>query len=314
MSITGLMWAQQYPNDSWGYEEQYGYNDNSFNNNYFPDDYYYNYPQDYYPQNFYQSYYNDYRNSIININWNGFFNQYRLNPWQISQINRLNNLYNSFSSWNNYYRNNPDRWYYDRFYALERILGNSLFIIFQNNYYNGLRPIVYFQNYRRDHYLPRFTVMPKYRNININVYRVDRNRFNHNNNPSIKIVRSARENNGFRNNNSVASGGFRNNTPNTPRSNGGNFEIRENKEIPNRGGFRGNNGNTGENGNIPGGFRGNRAENKRLEGPRMNNGSRGEGGFRNNPSPRSQPSNPAPQHRQNNENRGGGFRSNLASN
>jgi hypothetical protein len=74
-------------------------------------------------QDYYQSYYNDYRNSIININWNGFFVQNRLNRWQVDQIMRLNNLYASFTAWDNFYRYNPDRWYYDRFYALERILG-----------------------------------------------------------------------------------------------------------------------------------------------------------------------------------------------
>ncbi|WP_435522478.1 hypothetical protein [Chryseobacterium indoltheticum] len=100
-------------------------------------DYYYNYPQDYYPADYYQSYYNDYRQSIININWNGFFVQHRLNRWQIDQILYLNNLYSSFAAWNNFYRYNPDRWYYDRFYAMERILGPRVFVIFQNNYYHG---------------------------------------------------------------------------------------------------------------------------------------------------------------------------------
>ncbi|WP_238555561.1 hypothetical protein [Chryseobacterium sp. P1-3] len=119
-----LVSAQQYPNNGWdddGYYQNGGYYSDEDDRNYFPDDYYYNYPDDYYPSDYYQSYYNDYRNSIVNIDWNGFFIQNRLNRWQVDQIIRLNNLYASFTAWNNFYRYNPDRWYYDRFYALERI-------------------------------------------------------------------------------------------------------------------------------------------------------------------------------------------------
>lgn len=111
--------AQQYPNNGWRddgyYQNGDGYYSDEDDRNYFPDDYYYNYPQDYYPGDYYQSYYNDYRNSIINIDWNGFFVQNRLNRWQVDQIMRLNNLYASFTAWDNFYRYNPDRWYYDRF-------------------------------------------------------------------------------------------------------------------------------------------------------------------------------------------------------
>ncbi|MCS4305259.1 hypothetical protein [Chryseobacterium sp. BIGb0232] len=244
--------AQQYPNNGWGddgyYQNGNGYYGDEDDRNYFPDDYYYNYPQDYYPSDYYQSYYNDYRTSIVNIDWNGFFIQNRLTRWQVDQIMRLNNLYASFSTWDNFYRYNPDRWYYDRFYALERIMGPRVFVVFQNNYYRGANPVIYFQNYRRSYYMPRYTVMPRYRNVNINIYRVDRSRFRRTDNPTFDVIRgSSRPNNGFRNNNE-SSGGFRNNGRET---NSGGF--RGNSE--NNSGFRSNSDNEGFRNNNSGGFR-----------------------------------------------------------
>ena len=35
----------------------------------YPDEYYYEYPNDYYTNDLYRGYYNDYRNTIISINW-----------------------------------------------------------------------------------------------------------------------------------------------------------------------------------------------------------------------------------------------------
>ncbi|MDH6252104.1 hypothetical protein M2347_001831 [Chryseobacterium sp. H1D6B] len=314
LGLATLSFAQQYPNtnNGWGNDSGSGYgnNDSYYNDqddqNYFPDDYYYNYPQDYYPQDYYQSYYNDYRNSVININWNGFFSQYRLNRGQIDQILYLNNLYSSFSSWNNFYRYNPDRWYYDRFYAMQRILGPRLFVVFQNNYYHGSSPIVYFQNYRRTYYTPRFHVMPRYRNVNINIYRVDRNKFRRQDNPTFNAIRNYRDNNsgGFRDKN-ANSDGFRN----PSRDNG----IRNN----NTGGFRGSN-NGGVRTNNEGvrsneGFRNNRSQEVRRESaPRIDNngGTRSNGGFR---SQRNE-SAPREQHNNGNENRNSGFRQRLANN
>lgn len=275
--------AQQYPNNGWGddgyYQNGAGYYGDEDDRNYFPDDYYYNYPQDYYPGDYYQSYYNDYRNSIVNIDWNGFFIQNRLSRWQVDQIIRLNNLYASFTAWDNFYRFNPDRWYYDRFYALERIMGPRVFVVFQNNYYRGASPVVYFQNYRRTYYIPRYTVMPRYRNININIYRVDRSRFRRIDNPTFDIVRgSSRPDNGFRSN---SSGGFRGSSDNNGfRGNSDNGGFRNSNSggfrgSSDNGGFRGNSENGGFRGGNSGGFRGNSD----------NNGSRGNsdnGGFRNN--------------------------------
>ncbi|WP_426480913.1 hypothetical protein [Chryseobacterium sp. R2ACT005] len=287
--------AQQYPNNGWGddgyYQNGDGYYSDEDDRNYFPDDYYYNYPQDYYPSDYYQSYYNDYRGSIINIDWNGFFVQNRLSRWQVDQIMRLNNLYASFTAWNNFYRYNPDRWYYDRFYAMERILGPRVFVVFQNNYYRGSSPVVYFQNYRRSYYVPRYTVMPRYRNVNINIYRVDRSRFRRMDNPTFDIVRrDNRGGNGFRNTRTSENSGFRDN-------NGG---FRTN----NSGGFRGNSDNGGTRGNTDnnGGFRTNNSGGTRGNadnngGFRSNNGS----GFRGNSEVRRE----APKREDN-----GGFRGN----
>ncbi|NIF07642.1 hypothetical protein F3J23_19645 [Chryseobacterium sp. Tr-659] len=319
--------AQQYPNNGWG-DDGYNQNGNGYysdedDRNYFPDDYYYNYPQDYYPQDYYQSYYNDYRNSIININWNGFFVQNRLSPWQIDQIMRLNNLYASFTTWNNFYRYNPDRWYYDRFYALQRIMGPRVFVIFQNDFYRGSSPIVYFQNYRRTYYVPRYAVMPRYRNININIYRVDRTRFRRVDNPTFDIIRrDSRADNGFRNTRTNSnSGGFRGQNDNSGFRNS-NEGVRNNtggfRNNSDNGGFRGNTDNNGGfrnsngggfrgNGNSNGGFRGNNEARRETPKREENSGFRGNsGGFRQ----RSESSAP----RQESRGGGGGFRGSLVKN
>lgn len=306
LSIATLSFAQQYPNNGWG-DDGYGYNDGYYSDdddqNYFPDDYYYNYPQDYYPSDYYQSYYNDYRNSIININWNVFFAQNRLNRWQIDQILYLNNLYSSFSSWNNFYRYNPDRWYYDRYYAMERILGPRLFVVFQNNYYHGSSPIVYFQNYRRTYYVPRYRVMPRYRNVNINIYRVDRSKFRRQDNPTLKVV-SNRNYSGFRNDNRNQgnNGGFRKQEDFRGNSDNG---VRNG----NNSGFRKGNSWNNDNNNRPRneGFRNNKSQERRDD----NNGMRNGGGFK---QQKNENSAPRQQNNNRNDNRGSGFRQGLAKN
>lgn len=328
LSLGIFSFAQQYPdygydNDGY-YQNDGGYYSDEDDQNYFPDDYYYNYPQDYYPQNYYQSNYNDYRNSIVNINWNVFFTQNRLSPWQVDQILRLNNLYVSFSSWNRFYRYNPDRWYYDRFYALQRIMGPRVFVVFQNNYYRGYSPVVYFQNYRRTHYAAICRPMPRYRNVNINIYRVDRSHFRRMDNPTFNIVRaSARPNNGFRgpvrDGNNGNNGGFRNRAENRNDDNSG---FRNNGNAPrNDGGFRGNNNGGVRNdsgfrseraensGNRGGGFRG--GEIKREEAPRRENN----GGFRNGGgSGRSESAAPRQQNNGGERRSNGGFRNGFAKN
>ncbi len=304
LGIATLSFAQQYPNGGWndnGYYENDGggYYSDQDDQNYFPDDYYYDYPQDYYPQDYYMTNYNDYRSSIINIDWNIFFAQNRLNRWQVDQIMRLNNLYVNFSTWNNFYRYNPDRWYYDRFYALQRIMGPRVFVVFQNNYYRGYSPVAYFQDYRRTHYGAICRPMPRYRNVNINIYRVDRARFRRTDNPTFNIVRGTdRPNNGFRGGVRDGNGGFRNQDENRNRNpvfRNDNPGIRNNS-----GGFRGNNDNGGVSAGggtrANGGFRAERAE--RIE----NNGNRGGGGFRGGEVRREE----APKR----ENNGGGLRNN----
>ena len=217
-----LISAQNYPdyyptNSNDGY---YGDYDDEY---YFPDDYYYQYPSDYYTNTLYQSYYNDYQRSIYDVNWNRFFSTYRLSPWQMQQIMMLNDRFANYSAWTSYYRYNPDRWYYDRFYELERILGPRVFVIFQNNYYNGFNPVNYWQNYRREHYVNYVYIVPKYRHININRYKVDRVVY-HQNNP--------RSNFGFKD---------------SPRTGNGNWNStpRNNNNVRNEGSLQNNNRNDG---------------------------------------------------------------------
>ena len=253
--VSAQNYPDYYPNNNNGYYEEY--NDEF----YFPDDYYYEYPSDYYRNDLYQSYYNDYQRSIYDVNWNRFFSANRLSPWQMQQIMMLNDQFTSYASWNSYYRYNPDRWYYDRFYALERILGPRVFVIFQNNYYNGYNPVNYWQNYRRQHYVTQVYVVPRYRNINVNRYRVNRVNY-HQANPRQNIgfqnssrtgngnLNNAPKSSGFRNDGNVKSStsenGFRNdNNATAPRTSAGgtrNNEIRPQAEAPkSTGGFRDNN-------------------------------------------------------------------------
>lgn len=235
---------------------------------YFPDDYYYDYPSDYYTNDFYQNSYSDYRRSIENVNWGRFFSTYRLAPWQVQQIMILNNMYPSYSSWDFDYRFNPDRWYYDRFYALERILGPQIFVIYQNNYYQGYSPVVYYQNYRRQHYVTNIYVVPRYRNINVRKYRIDRTQY-HQTNPRNNFgfrdtPRNGNGNwnsnsaNGFResdmSSNGTKSNGFRNNMESTPNNgqklnNGG---FRNNSEVPSTNSPRPQNGGLRNNSNTEG--------------------------------------------------------------
>lgn len=244
MLFTTLAFAQNNYPDYYPSNDNDNYYTDQDDNYYFPDDYYYDYPSDYYSDDFYRNSYNDYRRSIVSVNWNGFFIEYNLSPWQIQQIAYLNNLYSSFVVWNNYYRHNPDRWYYDRFYALERILGPDIFVVYQNRYYHGYNPIAYCRNYRINHYKPIVWVQPRYRGININIYKVNRYDYHQNNawnNPRQNIGfkdSGVRENgswNGTRNN------GFRdtptrsleNSTSGNGRTNNNGFRNSQSNSIRN---------------------------------------------------------------------------------
>ena len=225
--VSAQNYPDYYPNDGYGNSNNYGDYDDEY---YFPDDYYYEYPSDYYSNDLYRNYYSDYRQSINDVNWNRFFAMQRLSPWQMQQIIMLNNSYSSYSSWNSSYRYNPDRWYYDRFYALQRILGPSVFVVFQNNYYNGYSPVIYYQNYNRRHYARNVYVVPRYRNVNVNVYRVNKVQYqqsNPRNNIGFQQVpRSGQtgnfnntRDNGFRNDNVTSGNGNRNNSMRTENTN-----------------------------------------------------------------------------------------------
>ncbi len=167
-------------NSSWGNSSQYGYgydNDDWDDDEYFPDEYYYQLPQDYYNDNLYQSYYNDYRQSINQIRWDRVFTQLNLASWQIQQIVRLNRYFNNYNTWFSYYRYNPDRWYYDRFYALRDILGPDVYIVFQNKYYGGRNPISYWRNYRQQRYNGYSYINPRYRRVSVRNYYIEPQRY-----------------------------------------------------------------------------------------------------------------------------------------
>ena len=214
LSTMALGHAQNYPYG--GYSNQDGYYNNGYNfynddfyqyaSNNFPDDYFYNYPTDYYGNDYYQSMYNDYRNSISQVNWNVFFRSNGISQQQINLILSLNNRFSNYNAWNSYYGMNPNRWYYDRFYILERILGPRVFVILQNNYYNGYSPVVYYQNHWTNYYRPRYTCAPQYRSININIYRNDRNNFFQQHAP--QYVNRNTNTSGFRNEHSSNNSGF----------------------------------------------------------------------------------------------------------
>ncbi len=174
LAVFSLGFSQY--NNGYGNNDPYYSNNNGWydDNDYqFPDDYYYEYPNDYYDDGYYENYYNDYRRSIDMVNWSRFFVEFGLSRYQINMIIDLNSQFSSYNVWNSYYRMNPNRWYYDRFYALQRILGVNIFVTFQNRYYNGYSPVVYYTNYWNDFYRPRYRCHQKYRNVNVHNYYVN---------------------------------------------------------------------------------------------------------------------------------------------
>lgn len=162
--------AQQVPYGNRDHNYGYSYYEEDYN---YPEEYYYDYPADFYTDNYYRNYYQDYRNAISAVNWKRFFRENRLNNWQIREIIALNQRFPSYSQWLRYYRFNPDRWYYDRFITLERILGPRSYVVFYNRYYNSYNPIVYFQNNRVRHYNAPVYINPVYRNKDVRNYRRD---------------------------------------------------------------------------------------------------------------------------------------------
>jgi hypothetical protein len=92
-------------------------------------------------------YYNDYRRSITDINWQRVATDLVLSAVQTTQLNALNDRYRDYDSWNRVYVGNPDRWREDRYYEIERILGREKYTKFKTKYYKGQNPVaVYNRN------------------------------------------------------------------------------------------------------------------------------------------------------------------------
>ena len=149
----------------------------------------------------------------------------------------LNNRFASYAAWNAYYRWNPDRWYYDRFYALQNILGPRVFVVYQNVYFRGASPFVYYRNRCVNFYARRYPVRPVYRNVNINIYKVNRGNFREGFRENVRNqgMINPTTNNGIRN-----SGGTRDNNFGGIRSgnNSDNVRNQSSPNIRNQGGIR----------------------------------------------------------------------------
>ncbi|WP_267402597.1 MULTISPECIES: hypothetical protein [unclassified Chryseobacterium] len=92
-------------------------------------------------------YYNDYRRSITDVNWQSVIADLLLSKTQANEIYSLNDRYNDYNSWNRVYVKNPDHWRDDRYVELERIMGREKYLKFKNKYYKGQNPVaVYNRN------------------------------------------------------------------------------------------------------------------------------------------------------------------------
>ena len=282
LSFAGMAMTQNYPNDNYYGNNNYGSNgyEYYYDDYNYPDEYYYDYPNDYYTNDFYRGYYNDYRNTIVSVNWDRLFIEFNLSPWQVREIRVLNDRFSNYNHWCNYYRYNPDRWYYDRFITLERILGPRVYVTFYGRYYNNYNPIVYYRNYRVKHYTHVVYVTPRYRNVDVRTFRNDHFRnygFRDNN---------SRNNNyhsvGSNNNGSFRDDNRKNNTySSAPRNNEGFRSNNINQNANPRAYDKQDNnprsyGNQNDRGNNGGGFRSNGASKNEGNAIKSNNG----GGFR----------------------------------
>lgn len=96
-------------------------------------------------------YYNDYRRSVTDVNWQSVISDLVLSNTQADQVYALNDRYRDYDSWNSVYVNNPDRWRNDRYTELERIMGRDKYAKFKNKYYKGQNPVaVYNRNKNND--------------------------------------------------------------------------------------------------------------------------------------------------------------------
>jgi len=111
-------------------------------------------------------YYNDYRRSITDVNWQNVAADLLLSVVQTNQLNALNNRYDNYDSWNRVYVSHPDRWREDRYYEIERILGREKYLKFKKKYYKGQNPVaVYNRNKNND---------KKYKKNKSKVYKMDK--------------------------------------------------------------------------------------------------------------------------------------------
>lgn len=96
-------------------------------------------------------YYNDYRKSVSDVNWQSVVADLLLSKTQANQLYSLNDRYHDYNSWNKTYVKNPDRWKEDRYTEIERILGREKYQKFKAKYYKGQNPVaVYNRNKNND--------------------------------------------------------------------------------------------------------------------------------------------------------------------
>lgn len=96
-------------------------------------------------------YYNDYRRSITDVNWQTVVADLLLSTTQANQLYALNDRYTDYNGWNRVYSSNPDRWRTDRYSEIERILGRDKYVKFKTKYYKGQNPVaVYNRNKNND--------------------------------------------------------------------------------------------------------------------------------------------------------------------
>ncbi|MET3037611.1 hypothetical protein ABXT08_16035 [Chryseobacterium sp. NRRL B-14859] len=96
-------------------------------------------------------YYNDYRRSITDINWQTVVADLLLSTTQANQINALNDRYRDYNTWNRVYVVDPGRWREDRYSELERILGREKYIAFKKRYYKGQNPVIVYGRSKNDY-------------------------------------------------------------------------------------------------------------------------------------------------------------------
>jgi len=91
-------------------------------------------------------YYNDYRRSVTDVNWQTVVTDLVLSTAQANQLYSLNDKYADYNTWNAVYGNNPDRWRTDRYYEIERILGPTKYTKFKTKYYKGKNPVAVYNS------------------------------------------------------------------------------------------------------------------------------------------------------------------------